>query len=159
MSNFEQSRTERGKGNNSVKSRTIIARDISNSIETELIRSTAENQRKERENRIGHTRASISTLILEGSNDRLRAIPYNPNKYENHDDQGAYEEGFYEHGNRQLMGNLDTLSSEQLVLIGKNDYLCGIKGIPQMIQDNTYYMKGYVMGMLEPQPKKAGGRK
>lgn len=94
--------------------------------------------------------------ILEGSTDRLLAVLYVSNKYQDKQMQGAYREGFFDHGTRELLGKLDILSEDELTAIGYNDYLCGIKmdDLAEAVRKNDFYAAGYLSAVISDSNKK-----
>ena len=92
----------------------------------------------------------ISIIRAEAINDRINAIPYDYDKYEDEIDRNNYHEGFFVMGNRALYGQIEKLSDEQLQRIGANDYISGVnlETLPQSIKDNSSYAQGYLMSSI-----------
>lgn len=160
MSFYEQSSTERINGNTSTTTRKAVFQTILKEIIVEENRKKTESRLAERANKIGRSSPRISNLIIQGSSDRIQAVPYDSNKYENIQDQEAYKEGFYEHGTREILGKLEELKKEQLELIGKNDYISEVdpNTLPQDIKNNDAYVQGYIMASIIGDSKPRGKR-
>lgn len=150
MSNFEQTRSEKNRGNTSTATRIEVSNAINERIASEQRRKESEERLAERANRVGTSKTRIATLIIMGSTDRVNAVPYDPNKFESKYDQEAYKEGFIYHGNREILGKMGELTDEQLKKIGTNDYVSGLAlaEIPKKLKENEAYTVGQVMGPL-----------
>lgn len=152
---FEQTRSESKQGRINTKSRKKILQIQSELYEKESHQEELDEKREKRTRSLGE---NPSEKIMEGSDDRLKAIPYDTEKYTNTSvqDQNAYKEGFFEHGNRELNGKLESLSEDQLKAIGYNDYISGIdmKKLPGAVRNNPYYNEGYLFALIaEEKPK------
>lgn len=152
---FEQTRSESKQGRINTKSRKKILQIQSELYEKESHQEELDEKTEERTRRVGTNPAE---KIIEGSTDRLNAIPYDAEKYVNisSQDQEAYHEGFFEHGNRELNGKLESLTEERLKAIGYNDYISGIdmKKLPGAVRNNPYYNEGYLFALIaEEKPK------
>lgn len=135
---------------NEIQKQKDIIWDSNNNTDAALQRMAERNQK------VGNNEFTGS-IILEGSRDRLLSVPYNPNKYSNKQSQGAYHEGFFEHGNREILGKLEMLSEEELTSIGYNDHISGIKmsSLPEKVKKNTSYALGYLSAAIEKSNKKS----
>lgn len=146
---FEQSKSESRQGKINQSYRKEILQIESNNMEIEAHQAELGKKTEERTRRVGTNPAE---KIIEGSTDRLNAIPYDAEKYANisAQDQGAYREGFFEHGNRELNGKLESLTEERLKAIGYNDYISGIdmKKLPEEVRNNPYYNEGYLFALI-----------
>lgn len=152
---FEQSKSESKQGRFNRISREEISQIQAGSIETIAHQVDLDKKREERIRRLG---SNPSEKIIEGSRDRINAISYNAEKYKNTSvqDQNAYYYGFFEHGNRELNGKLESLSEEQLKVIGYNDFVSGVdaKKLPETVRNNPYYSEGYLLAsIIENKPK------
>ena len=152
---FEQSKSESRQGRINQSYRKEILQKELNNMEIEANRAKQGAKTEERTRRVGTKPAE---KIIEGSTDRLNAIPYDAKKYANisSQDQEAYHEGFFEHGNRELNGKLESLNEERLKAIGYNDYISGIdaKKLPTAVRNNPYYNEGYLFALIaEEKPK------
>lgn len=138
------------KRRNEVQKQEDMIWDSKNNAEAALQRMAERNQK------VGNNEFTAST-ILEGSTDRLLAVPYDSDKYSNKQMQGAYHEGFFEHGNREILGKIDILSDEELKSIGYNDYFCGIKisSLPKEIKKNSSYVLGYLSATIGEKDNKS----
>lgn len=160
MSQFEQSITEKTRGNRNNPNRQSISANVFKNIDSETRRKETEKRLGERVSKLGRSSQQIANLIIQGSSDRLQAIQYDSEKYENREEQAAYQEGFYEHGNRELLGKLNQLSKEQIELIGQNDYISEVdlNRLPKDIKNNESYTQGYIMASVLSSSKPKGKR-
>ena len=152
---FEQTCSESKQGRINTESRKKILQIQSELYEKEPHQEELDEKREKRTRSLGE---NPSKKIMEGSDDRLKAIPYDTEKYTNTrvQDQNAYKEGFFEHGNRELNGKLESLSEDQLKAIGYNDFISGVdaKKLPETIRNNSYYSEGYLLAsIIEERPK------
>lgn len=150
MSSFEQTRSEAHTGNRTKVTRVEISEGVHREIDAEKRRKESEERMAEKANRMGTCKTRIATLIIKGSTDRINGVTYNPNVFEDKHDQEAYKEGFINHGNREILGKLGELTSEQLQKIGTNDYISGIspEEIPDKLKENESYALGQIMGPI-----------
>lgn len=133
-----------------IQRKTDIIWDVAGNLEAQLKRISS---RKEKVGSYDYTKQ----VIQEGSMDRLLAVSYDPNKYQDKQMQNAYREGFFEHGTRELFGKLDILSEDELIAIGYNDYFCGIK-MSELLDDirkNDSYASGYLSAVVSDSNKKS----
>ena len=152
---FEQSKSESRQGKINQSYRKEILQKELKSIEISAHQAELGAKTEKRTRRVGTNPAE---KIIEGSADRLNTIPYDAEKYANisAQDQGAYREGFFEHGNRELNGKLESLTEERLKAIGYNDYISGVdvKKLPETVRNNPYYNEGYLFAsIIEEKPK------
>ena len=151
MTNYDdQFSSERGKGNRNTETRAIISTYINNENESEKYKKASEEKQKEAEKKFGRNGEKISIIRAEAINDRINAIPYDYDKYEDEIDRNNYHEGFFVMGNRALYAQIEKLSDEQLQRIGANDYISGVnlETLPQSIKDNSSYAQGYLMSSI-----------
>ena len=129
----------------------VIGRRYSHKISAEIKANKAAAQ-KSAEEAILRAEARAQEIgtdprehIIQGSDDRMNAVLYNPEKYDNFQNQNAYREGFINHGNRRIVANLKTITPEELKNIGYNDYLSGIglDALPDVLSKNFIYLLGY----------------
>ena len=161
MTNYDdQFATERGRGNRSRETRESMAVYIHNSIESEKYRKATEAKLIEKEKLFGRNSERIGMIREQGINDRINAIPYDSNKYENELDKNNYHEGFFVMGNRAIHGRLESLSDEQLQKIGENDYISGVdlNELPDAIKNNVSYTQGTIMASIMGEYKGKGRR-
>ena len=152
---FEQSKSESRQGKINQSYRKEILQKELKSIEISAHQAELGAKAEERTRRVG---TNPSKKIIEGSTDRLNAIPYDAEKYTKIkvQDQEAYHEGFFEHGDRELNGKLESLTEERLKAIGYNDYISGVdvKKLPEAVRNNPYYNEGYLFALItEEKPK------
>ena len=102
-----------------------------------------ENGLIEKEKKFGRNSERIGMIREKAINDRINAIPYDPDKYENEIDKNNYQEGFFAMGNRALHGRLESLSDEQLQAIGANDYISGV-----LVSDELKEFFDYIINMV-----------
>lgn len=161
MINYDdQFSSERGKGNRSRETRESISTYISNEIESQKYRKVNEEKMVEKERLFGRNSERISMIRQIGIDDRMNAIPYDSDKYDDEHDKNNYYEGFFAMGNRALHGRLETLSDEQLQKIGANDYISGVdlNELPEAVKNNTSYIQGNIMASIMGESKGKGRR-
>ena len=150
---YEQSSTEERKGKiNKIDRKTISALHSYKWMSDEA-RDKALTKKEERNRKLG---CKPGEIIKEGSTDRISAIPYNDSKYSDIIKQNAYREGFFNHGNQELLGKLEILTEEDLEDIGYNDYLSGVefKALPNKVCLHPNYLSGYMKAALTLKKKK-----
>ena len=148
------------RGNGNVHSRREISNKIAISIQSQKVQEESDKNRALHEKLYGRDSNRISEIRRIGVNDRLNAVPYDPNKYvENHDINNYYE-GFYNMGNRAIQGQIEMLSDEELQEIGRNDYVSGVKveSLPKLVRENVSYTEGYMMASIFGTEKGKGRR-
>lgn len=151
----EQMKSESIRGPINKKNRQRISESIAIRIDSENINDANNQKLAERNNRVGMGYVTAER-ISNGSSDRLNAIVFDSNKYFDRKEQEAYTEGFFEHGNRELSANCDSLSPELLKAIGYNDYLSGvdISSLPDRIRKNDFYGEGYLLATIKENKSK-----
>ena len=129
----------------------VVGRRYSHKISAEIKANKAAAQ-KSAEEAILRAEARVKEIgtepreyIMQGSDDRMNAVLYNPEKYDNVQNQSAYSKGFLEHGGRRIVANLKTITPEELMNIGYNDYSSGIglDALPDVLSKNFIYLLGY----------------
>lgn len=86
MSNYEQTKSEKFNSRSNT-TRSEVSSTINDRIASAQRRKATEEKMAERVNRIGNFNTRTATLIIMGSEDRVKAVPYNPNKFESRYDQ------------------------------------------------------------------------
>lgn len=144
---YEQTNSEDKKGKISQIDRKSIARYISYKWESDKTREETLIKKGTRNRKLGH---NPGIIIQEGSTDRISGVPYNDNKYDEVTKQNAYSEGFFIHGNQELLGKLEILSEEDLEDIGYNDCISGVEyqTLPNKVSLNPNYIAGYMKASL-----------
>jgi hypothetical protein len=146
MANYEQSRTENGRGNRSSSTRTSVFKNISNSILGIASREQADERKKEKYALLG-----TGKYTMNGSNDRINGKIYNGDNndlYPTEEDKRSYHYGYFIHGSRRLYAVIETLQKanriEEIIAIGYRDYEHGVaEEYLGMLKENEYYMEGY----------------
>lgn len=151
---YEQTRSESIKGKINKKTRNKIFEKIIEDIEIEKKEEARMIKLAERITDVG-IGEKTSKAIIEGSSDRMKAVMYDKDKYADTREQNAYDEGFFKHGNRELSGNINKLTDEQLKAIGYNDYLSGVDAetLPEIIKTTPAYTEGYILASILEQKK------
>lgn len=144
---YEQTNSEDKQGKISQVDRKSIARYISYRWESD---KTKEETLKKVETRNRELGQNPGMIIKEGSTDRLSGVPYNDNKYDEVTKQNAYREGFFNHGNQEILGKLETLTEADLEDIGYNDCISGVEyqTLPNRVSLNPNYIAGYMKASL-----------
>lgn len=144
---YEQTNSE-GKNIKSNKMDRKIVSDIEyNKWLSDEMRTTELSKIEARNRALGH---NPGIIIKEGSTDRLSGVPYNDNKYDEVTKQNAYREGFFKHGNQEILGKLEKLSDADLEDIGYNDCISGVEyqTLPNKVCLNPNYITGYMKASL-----------
>ena len=143
-----------GSDNHQGKINKITRLDISQirlgEIDSEINRKKKEEKLKENAKKYGRDSIRMAELRNAGKEARLAAIPLDLNQFMTEEDKNNYRFGFVEYGNRIILGNLDTLTPEQLETYGKNDYISEIdlRELPDAIKKNMSYIQGYMMALI-----------
>lgn len=151
---------EGGKGNKNTHSRKEISRKVGELIYLQGLAKTAKEKNIKHEQLYGRNGERISEVRGIGVQDRINAVPYDPNKYKDEHDKNNYYEGFFNMGNRAIQGQIEMLSDEQLQAIGKNDYVSGVKieSLHESVRANVSYTEGYMMASIFGTEKGKGSR-
>lgn len=148
------------RGNSNTQTRRRISEIYANKIASEQVVRRSEERRTNRINQFGNNGERISEIRRGAVQDRLNAVPYNPNKYEDKYDQNNYYEGFFNMGNRALQGQIEQLSDEELQAIARNDYISGVdaNSLHESVRNNVSYTEGYMMASIFGTEKGKGRR-
>ncbi len=104
------------------KTRKEILYETICKIDSEKNNQEKEKALREKFEEFGPNGERMKNIINQGVADRMKAVLYNPQKYDNPKDQNCYAKGFYENGSRVLYSRLGELSDKELKMIGCNDY-------------------------------------
>lgn len=147
MGYYEQSNSERSRGNRSTATRAGVFSRISDAI----VRESRKKEEKERKIEREMERQEIQgngKYIMDGSNDRVNGIEYKGDSYPTIDDQKSYHYGYIHHGGRRLFAIVEELVKEgkyeEVALIAERDYNHGLeKGHLGMVENNSIYLEAF----------------